>query len=137
MKTTPKERAEVIHRLGSLGIDYQSAEQLRRISMTLHRWSELECGDGNDYSSWSIERDETTGKPFLCVYPHTGKSYRRPVADREAGAKKRLAKIMANFPGLLPYIQGDPRGASLYILKADDVHGYNIDSVYTRGTAVY
>lgn len=137
MKTTPKERAEIIHRLATLGIDYDSAEQLRRISMTLHRWFELECGDGNDYSSWAIERDEPSGKPFMCIHPHDGKSYRRPVADREEGAKKRLGKIMEKYPSLVPYIQGDPRGASLYILKREDIRGQDIDSVYNRGTAVY
>jgi hypothetical protein len=37
----------------------------------------------------------------------------------------------------VPYIQGDCRGASLYILRQEDVEGQNIDQVYTRGVAVY
>ena len=31
--------------LQSLGFDLDEAIQLRRISMTLHRWHELECGN--------------------------------------------------------------------------------------------
>ena len=52
---------EVISRLTSLGIAPNDAVALRRISMTLQRWHEMECGDaaGN-----AVERDETTGKPY-------------------------------------------------------------------------
>jgi hypothetical protein len=60
MRTTAKERGEVMHRLAQLGIGYYDAEQLRRIAMTLHRWFEMECGDGRG----CIERDETTNKPY-------------------------------------------------------------------------
>ena len=34
-----------INSLTNAGIQYQDAVQLRRISMTLNRWFELECGD--------------------------------------------------------------------------------------------
>jgi hypothetical protein len=44
--TTTKERYEVLRRLEQIGISYDDANKLRRISMTLHRWFELECGDG-------------------------------------------------------------------------------------------
>jgi hypothetical protein len=61
-----------------------------------------------------------------------------PVADRETGARKRLAKIMENYPNLSAYVQGDPRGASLYILRPGDVpEGKDVDSYYSRGLAVY
>ena len=60
MRTTAKERYEVIARLQRLGISYEDACALRRISMTLSRWGELECGDCNTYGSWAIERDEET-----------------------------------------------------------------------------
>ena len=62
MRVSIKERMLVLERLGKLGIGYDEAQALRRISMTLQRWGELECGDGNDYCSWSIERDEGTDK---------------------------------------------------------------------------
>lgn len=98
-----------INRLTETGISHDDALALRRISMTLHRWYELECGDGNDYSSWSIIRDESTDKPYMEIHPHTGKSYKTPIPDREKGAIKRLDKIIANYPGLSYYLQTDPR----------------------------
>lgn len=36
------------------------------------------------------------------------------------------------------YHQGDPRGASLYVLRPLDIKdGADVDSCYTRGIAVY
>jgi hypothetical protein len=122
-----------------LGISHEDAIALRRISMTLHRWHELECGDGNDYASWSIERDEETDKPYLVNYPYnSNKSRRTPIADKENGAKRRLARIMASYPALGFYVQGDPRGAALYILRPGDIPvGADPDAYYSRGIAVY
>lgn len=123
--------------LARLGFDYAEREALIRIERTLARWGELECGDGNDFASWAVERDEATGKPYLVTHPHTGKSYRRAIPDREAGAKKRLAKLMESRPHLLAYHQGDPRGCCLYIVPANAVGpGESLDSVYTRGVAI-
>ena len=104
---------------------------LRRIAMALHRWHELECGTENG----AIERDDTTGKAY-CRDANTGKRY--PTPDRETGALKRLKAIMAKYPTLQAYVQGDPRGASLYILRPGDVpDGCDVDSYYSRGIAVY
>lgn len=141
------------------GISYEDATALRRISMTLHRWHELECGDGNSYGSWCITRGLDTksegflhnddAKPYLehHHYHHgNGKDYTTytPMPDRERGALKRLAKIMANYPGWASYVPGDPRGCALYILRpadlegADDMEGVpDVSSVYSRGIAVY
>jgi hypothetical protein len=127
---------DMLARLERLGISRDDAASLRRISMTLHRWHELECGSGNG----AIERDETSGKPFMVhqVYDKHCKQVRYQVADKEAGALKRLAAIMARYPTLKPYVQGDPRGASLYILRPGDVpEGSDADSYYSRGIAVY
>lgn len=127
----------LIDGLRGLGFSFDEACTLRRIEMTLHRWCELECGDGNDYASWSIERDEETDKPFRCVYPHDGKNRRYAIADREKGALKRLDAIMAGHPELAAYYQTDPRGSALYIVKRSDVpDGKPIDQFYTRGLAV-
>lgn len=105
--------------------------------MTFHRWDELECGDSNDFNSWAIERDETTGKPYMHVYPHNGKSSRRPIADRERGAQRRLDAIMTAHPEFIAYHQGDCRGAALYLLRRSDLRvGESVDSVYTRGFCV-
>jgi hypothetical protein len=144
MSTTPKERYEVMTRLDKMGLAYEDACKLRRISLTLHRWFELECGDGNDYGSWAIERDETTQKPYMVRYAHNDKARRTPIADRETGARLRLAKIMARYPNLIPYIQTDPRGCALYLLTLDQANrgqvcdgGRTLDSIYSQGTAIY
>lgn len=128
---------EMIQRLNTLGFSNDEAFTLRRIAMTFHRWDEAECGDGNDYASWAIERDDETGKPFRCVYPHTGKSYRHAIPDREAGAQRRLDKIMAKHPEYVAYHQGDCRGASLYIVRKSELNGSDIHANYTKGVAVY
>ena len=62
-----------INSLTNAGIRYEDAVALRRISMTLHRWHELECGDGNNYASWSLVRGRKTGKAF--EYDDNGKPY--------------------------------------------------------------
>jgi hypothetical protein len=138
----------------TLGFSREEAEALRRISMTLQRWFELECGTGDGQTTISIERDGENGdgKPFKRVQFPTAHGYvdrRHPVADREAGARKRLEAIIsarnkrAVSPGssqtaLGYYIQGDPRGAALYILRPGDVpDGGMVDAYYSRGICVY
>lgn len=152
--STQKAKFELFSRLQELGFTYEESVALRRIEMTLRRWAEQECGDGNDYVSWAIERDETTNRPYKVIYPHDGKSRRYPVADREAGALKRLKAIVearnqragkpstfAQDMGLsrdvLFYHQTDPRGCALYMIRANDVpHGAKLDSCYMKGIAV-
>jgi len=137
-------KIECVPRLVAIGISVDDAYALRRIAMTLHRWHELECGDGNNYGSWAIERDDNgDGSPYM-VHHHylhgRGKDYttRTKIADREQGARKRLAKIMMRYPTLQAYVQGDPRGAPLYILRPGDVsEGANVSGYYSRGIAVY
>lgn len=144
-----KSTLELFSRLQSAGFTYDESWSLRRIEMTLHRWAELECGDGNDYCSWAIERDETTGKPYRCVYPNSGKMRRTRIADREQGALKRAYAIVAErnkrayAAGENPaqqwfvYQQGDPRGCSLYLVRCSDIpSGCSADSYYSRGLAV-
>lgn len=194
----------LVQSLTSLGFTADEIAQLRRIERTLHRWSEAECGDSNDYCSWSIERaepikvtigipsdsnghvwifedgartvdlgceisidsseavralkrkqarrDREIGKPFRVVHPHSGgKPRREAIADRESGALKRLARIVAarnkrnpalSLEGIhsydvISYHQTDPRGCALYLLRASDIRpGESIESVYSRGVAV-
>ena len=135
--------------LRQLGFTRDEAEALRRISMTLHSWHERECG--NDYGCIERENDDGTGRAYW-LNANSGKRYQIP--DRETGAKKRLAKIvdacnkarlthmtgdkMTPLDGLRYYIQGDPRGAALYILRPGDVPaGQNEDGYYSRGICVY
>lgn len=132
---------EMIQRLNSLGFDNQEAFALRRIAMVFDRWNELECGTGDNRVSLSIERDEETGKPFFrrqwMGYGNQWQDVRTPYPDKEKGAQKRLAKIMANHPDLVAYEQGDPRGPSLYIVRKSDLNGSDIHANYTKGVAVY
>ena len=133
---------DCIGHLTRAGIDYADAKALRRISMTLQRWHELECGTGNGQTTYSIERDGDgpDSKPFMRVQYPSRSGYvdcRWPIADREIGARNRLAKIMARYPSLGAYVQGDPRGAALYILRPGDVPaGEDVSSYYSRGIAV-
>jgi len=147
MSMTKREKQRITaqqNTLMSLGFTATQADKLRKISMTLQRWHELECGvDGG-----CVERDEA-GKPFWRSQ-YSGKL--SPIADREKGAKMRLDKIIESrnlsewaFLGwpmsqvaITPYIQGDPRGAALYLIRPDDVpEGKSVDSYYSRGVCVY
>lgn len=149
------------YHLVQAGITMPDADQLRRIAMTLHRWHELECGNGNNYGSWAVvrgrlkrERVQTeaglnvrrdvfeyddAGEPYIEYHLHSGATRYTRTPDKERGAQKRLAKIMARYPGYVAYVQTDPRGAALYILRPDDVKtgDDDVSGYYTRGIAVY
>ena len=146
-----KRKNALFQRLQNLGFTYGEAASLRRIEMTLHRWSELECGDGNEWGSWAIERDPETEKPSM-IHHHYGhgrradSTTRTPIADREGGALKRCKVIVdarnarvapdSSSPVFVtPYQQTDPRGCALYMVRGADLCGL-IDSCYSRGIAV-
>lgn len=131
-----KQTYEMLSRLQDIGILPADRLELRRISMTLHRWHELECGT----DSGCIERqgEQCSGRPMWTYCTRDGKRHSHPIPDREAGALKRPAKIMARYPSLQSYVQGDPRGASLYILRPGDIpEGRTADCCYSNGIAVY
>jgi hypothetical protein len=114
-----------------LSITFEDANALRRAALTLHHWAEAECGDGNDYASWAIERDETTGIPYRCVYFHDRNGVERTrIPDREAGALRRVAEVCKRI-GAHYYHQTDPRGSALRI----DREPIPSDA-YTRAVAV-
>lgn len=130
-------------RLMSLGIERTDVDALFRIERTLTNWGAAECGDSNNFCSWAIERDEKTEKPYRVVHYYpvgpgpSSKPHRYPIADREKGALKRLATIMAKYPKLRAYHQSDPRGCALYIVPLKELpKGSDISSLYTRGVAV-
>lgn len=123
-----KERTNTFQTLARLGISNNDAVTLVRASATLHTWHEHECNG-------AIQRDETSGRPYW----HNTISGRRicRTPDRETGARKRIADVVARYPGLTAYIQGDPRGCALYILRPGDVlEGHDVASCYSRGIAV-
>ena len=147
--------------LRGLGFTSHEATALRRISLTLQRWYERECGSSDAYSSIAIERDGENGdgRPFLVRQYHQGPNrvQRYPIPDRERGALRRLSKIVDTRNGRAEirraeygpepgahaepfdyYVQGDPRGAALYILRPGDVPaGQDPGAYYTRGICVY
>ncbi len=146
--TKQKAKFELYSRLQDLGFTYEEAFSLRRIEMTLRRWAEQECNG-------EIERGDvgiTAGKPFRVRNWGVGSFRKWRIADREAGALKRLQSIVnarnaRKFPAGIPdadchvdflfaYHQTDPRGCMLYLVKTGDLNGQAIDSVYNRGVAV-
>ena len=130
--TTQRERFEVLSRLERAGIGGSDANALRRIALTLHRWHERECGLDNG----CIERDEQTQKPY---WLNSVTMHRSPIPDRERGALRRLAKLMRAYRRRFhAYVQGDPRGAALYMVRRKDVpKGESLNGYYTRGIAIY
>ena len=144
-KYEAEQRQRTYTQLMAAGFTFEECEKMRRISLTLRRWFERECGDGNDWADWAIERDENgEGRPFLVTHYHPrngapARTTKSPIADRETGARKRLASIIQGrnerAPGKVEtYIQGDPRGASLYILRPGDIpEGADPCQYYNRG----
>lgn len=139
--STQKAKFALIQKLTALGFTYDEAQALRRIEMTLQRWAEAECnGD--------IQRDDDTAKPFRFVSDGRGAIRSQyPIADREAGALRRLKAIVEArnkrmaLPSRSPlriesYHQTDPRGCSLYLITRAQLDGKPIDQVYNRGLAV-
>lgn len=109
--------ARLLNRLVDLGFSYSEAQRLRRIEMTLNRWSTEQCN-----GTIQREGEDGDGKPvrvFLGRYGQPDTRY--PIPDRETGARKQLAAIMAAHPTLWHYIQGDPRGCALYVGRKSDL----------------
>jgi hypothetical protein len=108
-------------------LSVKDAETLRKAELTLNRWSAAICNgtierpwqdDSGDPDTYIGDRpgrsiggytDSTTG-----VF-HTEYMF---IPDREAGALRRVAEVCKRN-GLDYYHQGDPRGCSLYISKAE------------------
>lgn len=129
-----------------LGFTFNETETLRRAQMTLHRWAERECNG-------EVQRHEETDRPYSHsrVSARTGKTIYSYVPDRETGALKRIAKVIADrntraWVGtsgsieeveLKYYHQTDPRGCALYLLRPGDVpEGKDPSAYYSCGIAV-
>ena len=140
-RETKRERERRLYAVmvGRLGFTSAETYTLLRIERTLNRWFAAECGDSNAYGSWAVERDEDDGKPYRVHHSHVApfRETRTRIADREAGARRRLAVVMACHPELTAFVQTDPRGCALYILRPGDVpEGKTADCCYTNGIAV-
>ena len=164
MRYSPKERQAAIDRAMSCGLTYAHAVAVRRIALTLRRWYELECCDSNDECSWAIVRGKAPewgvyfdtetqkykwgrvgeftydddGLPYMEKHYHNENTARYVrLADREQGALKRLNAIMAHYPDLRAYLQTDPRGGTLYLIRPGDVpEGKEVGAYYNRGVFV-
>lgn len=100
--------------------------------------------DSTDHGPCACRRrdfvHDDDGAPFLERIARQGppQASHTPIPDREKGARKRIATILAKHEELQAYIQGDPRGCALYVLKAADVPlGEDASCFYTRGIAVF
>ncbi|MCR4339544.1 MAG: hypothetical protein NUW01_06620 [Gemmatimonadaceae bacterium] len=146
----------------ALGFTTDEAESLRRISIRLHRWHELECGTDSaclvrgtwDRESQSFNYDDN-GSPYFEFAGGSGRNRYQPTRDLETGAKRRLdaiikarnerdavalslQQVLDRRGAVRAYIQTDPRGAALYILRPGDVpDGQAVESYYNRGICVY
>ncbi len=121
--------AHVVRAIGpeGYGISREDVEALRRIEMTLRRWAERECNGevevDDEGTAWRLH--------------HTYTNHRGRTANLEAGALRRLSAIMARYPHLRAYHQGDPRGCALYVYRADDMGDLDPDAYYSsRGVAI-
>jgi len=87
-KSEYEQRARMESNLAREGFTAEEIAKLRRASMTLHRWHEMECGS----DSGCVERDETTGKTY---WLNSMNGRRNPIPDRETPARARVASIIA------------------------------------------
>ena len=141
MRTNTK-KARLIHlsnALTSLGFNANEIDTLLSVERGLQRWHELECGTGDNRVSVSVERDEQTGKPFKRVQFQSRSGWidrKTPCRDMEKSHLARLARVMEG-KAVRAYVQGDPRGCALYILRKGDVpQGADVNAYYSRGIAV-
>ena len=120
----------IVIELTKHGMNLRDVDTLIRAERTLSRI-------GTDYCNGTLQRDESDGK----VYRHYGNGTFGPfwpvkVADREAGALKRIDKI-CKAASVTYYHQGDPRGCSLYIIRPGDIRdGQKIDCCYSNGVSI-
>jgi hypothetical protein len=122
--------ANIFAQLQAMGLSRAECEQLRRDSMRLHRWGEMECNH-------DVSRETIPGKVTIRYSLANGDITKpQPIADRETPALKRCQAI-AKAHGLVFYHQGDPRGAAVYIGKAEALRGETVDAAYSRLIAVY
>ena len=133
MKSAYQKNRELLDRLQRVAPEatLDDAKTLRRAALVLTHWSELECGNGNNFASWAIERDDETDIPYFVTYPHDSNNVtRRRIPDREKGALIRIKEICDRL-GLHFYHQTDPRGWPLYVDKEPLP-----DNNYNRGIGI-
>lgn len=130
---TKRERENYLYtfkRLEKLGFSGAEIETLFRIERTLSRWHEREC-NGIEYRE-GVPFEYMEGR-FLA--PNDPRQWRK-VRDMGKGARARLASLMRKHPTLDAYVQGDPRGCSLYVYARAGMPE-NVEAHYSsKGVAV-
>ncbi len=98
---TQKQKFELFQRLAALGFTFEEAQKLRKIEMTLSRWSTAECNGEiqrdakRDASGAPIEGTDGEGLPRRYWQSCSGEMrHGSIIADREKGALQRLAEIV-------------------------------------------
>jgi hypothetical protein len=122
-KKMNKSELKQVFNLAQAGVSMVDGIALKNAAAGLHRWYEAECGNGR----FCINRDNDTGKPYR-DYGDTGRRYY--IRDMEKANENKISGIMAKHPELGFYLQGDPRGATLYIYKLEELAGRNVRSCY-------
>jgi hypothetical protein len=130
MSLSRKEKVRITLQMdncAALGLSRHEHDTLRRASMRLRRWGEMECN--HDV--------QATSKVTVRYCRNDGNmSTPRAIPDMETPAIKRCESI-AKEHGLTFYHQSDPRGAQVYVGKAEDLRGLPIDQAYNRLLAIY
>ena len=91
------------------------ARKLRRAEKALRRWHACQCGiDCGGRATYTVERSDDTGAWCGVIRYDNGDVRREPVADIGAATERRVAALCEAL-GAQYYIQGDPRGAALWV----------------------
>lgn len=117
--------------LADFNLSPDEIAKLLRLEKKLSRWHELQCG----LDAGHVEEvgGEGSGK-WEFVNRHGNRS---PIRDAGKQARKVLNAFTAENPDLYFFVQPDPRGCALYLLKKSQVEsGERLNAVYSRGVAI-
>lgn len=115
--------------LDETGISRDDYRALRRLGLKLRQWFQDEC-DG------SIQTDETSG----ITYRYDEETHKRigEIRNLVPGWIRRAEEIVANRPEFVLFVQGDCRGAPIYLLPKDKLGENDPDSIYSSiGYCIY
>jgi hypothetical protein len=118
--------------LGPYGMTVEYLAQCARLEKALRKWGELECGTAHGGVEYE-DVDDGELKPY-CTFYHPTTGARSKFKNQWPVLMRRLERLRTDMPSITFYVQGDPRGASLYALRPGDVPaGEEASSWYTRG----
>ena len=141
---TEKQKFALYQQIQSLGFSYDEAKAIRRIEIVLRRWSKAA-------SLGKIRRDTLNKTPFrLQVKEPIPAHLWYPIADREAGALRRLRGIVSarnrranaecetGAPDhVLFHHRPHPTECNLFLLTRAQLGDADISTAVERGLAVF